>query len=112
MGRIAIGLLVDQIVSGYSRLIVAGVEDWCKAKDSNLVIYVGKVLGSLKSYEYQANVIFEHIGKGAVDALVVASGAQTSLMSPERFRLYIDRFRRNSQGQHRPRPGWDFQCPG
>ena len=50
------------------------------------------MLGSLQSYDYQANVIFEHIRKGTVDALVLASGTQTSHISPEQFRLFISRF--------------------
>ena len=90
--RVTLGLLVDQLVSGYARLIIAGVKDWCAAQDANLIIFSGKVLRSPHGHEYQSNVIFEHIGTGAVDALVMASGTQTSHLSPEQFEGFISRF--------------------
>jgi diguanylate cyclase (GGDEF)-like protein len=91
-GRITLGLLIDQLVTGYARLLVSGVEDWCAAQDANLIIYSGEVLRSLKGYEYQSNVIFDYIRKNTIDALVMASGTQTRHMSPDEFRLYADRF--------------------
>ena len=91
-GRITLGLLVDQLVSGYARLIIGGVKDWCATQDANLVIFSGKVLRSPYGHQYQGNVIFEYIRKGAVDALVMASGTQTSHLSPEQFQAFIDRF--------------------
>jgi diguanylate cyclase (GGDEF)-like protein len=90
--RITLGLLVDQLVSGYARLIIAGVKDWCATQDANLIIFSGKALRSPRDHEYQGNVIFEHIRKDAVDALVVASGTQTSHISPEQFQAFINRF--------------------
>jgi diguanylate cyclase (GGDEF)-like protein len=87
-------MLVDQLVSGYARLLIAGVQDWCKAHDANLVVFTGRVLQSPQGHEYQSNVIYEYIRPGTVDALVMASGTQDSYLSPSEFRSYIRRFDR------------------
>jgi diguanylate cyclase (GGDEF)-like protein len=91
-GRITLGLLVDQLVSGYARLLIAGMEDWCRARDANLIIFSGKVLQSPFRHEYQSNVIFDYIRKGTIDAVVIASGTQASHLSPEQFSAYVSRF--------------------
>jgi|GEM_PF-4721236 len=43
-GRITLGLQIDQLVSGYARLIFAGVEDWSKTLDANLIVFSGRVI--------------------------------------------------------------------
>ena len=91
-GRLTLGLQIDQLVSGYARLIIAGVEDWSKAHDANLIVFSGRVLRSPRAYEYQNNVIFDYIRKGTIDALVMAAGTQLSHQTPEEFRAYIQRF--------------------
>jgi len=90
--RITLGMLVDQLGSGYARLLIAGVEDWCRAHDANLIVFTGRVLQSPLGHEYQSNVIYEYIRPGTVDALVMASGTQDSYLSPSEFRSYIRRF--------------------
>lgn len=90
--RITLGLQIDQLVSGYARLIIAGIEDWSKAHDANLIVFSGRVIGSPWAHEYQNNVIFDYIRKGTIDALVMAAGTQHSHQNPEEFRAYIERF--------------------
>ena len=90
--RITLGLQIDQLVSGYARLIIAGVEDWSKAHDANLIIFSGRVIRSPWAHEYQNNVIFDYIRKGTIDALVMAAGTQLSHQTPEEFGAYIQRF--------------------
>ncbi|HYW83393.1 MAG TPA: substrate-binding domain-containing protein, partial [Spirochaetia bacterium] len=91
-GRITLGLQIDQLVSGYARLIIAGVEDWSKAHDANLIVFSGRVIRSPWAYEYQNNVIFDYMRKGTIDALVMAAGTQLSHQTPEELRAYIQRF--------------------
>ncbi len=88
-GRITLGLQIDQLVSGYSRLIIMGVNDWCKAHDANLIVFSGRIIQSPWAHEYQNNVIFDYIRKGTIDALVMAAGPQ---YSHHEFRAYIQRF--------------------
>jgi len=90
--RITLGLLVDQLVSGYARLLIAGVEDWCRGHDANLIVFVGRVLQSPHGHEYQSNVIFEYIRPGTVDGLVMASGTQYSYLSRLQLQAYVSRF--------------------
>ena len=90
--RITLGLLVDHLVSGYARLLIAGVQDWCLARDTNLIAFTGQVLRSPHGHEYQSNVIYEYIRKGTVDALVMAAGTQYSYLSRSELRAYVNRF--------------------
>jgi diguanylate cyclase (GGDEF)-like protein len=85
-------MLVDQLVSGYARLLISGVQNWCKEHDANLIVFTGRVLRSPLGHEYQSNVIYAYIRPGTVDALVMASGTQYSYLSPSELRSYVRRF--------------------
>jgi len=91
-GRTTLGLQIDQLVSGYARLLIAGVSDWSRAHDVNLIIFSGRVLATPRGHEYQSNVIFDYIEKGSVDALVMATGTQCTYLSPEQLSVYMRRF--------------------
>lgn len=90
--RITLALLIDQLVSGYARLIIEGMERGCRAAGANLIVFTGRVLGSTRGHEYQYNVIYDYIRKGSVDALVMATGTQGTFLPLARIRDYARRF--------------------
>jgi diguanylate cyclase (GGDEF)-like protein len=90
--RFTIGLQIDQLVSGYARLLIAGVTDGCRELDANLIVFSGRVLHSPRGHEYQNTVIFDYIRPGTVDALVMATGTQCTYQSVDRFRDHTRRF--------------------
>jgi PAS domain S-box-containing protein len=90
--RITLGLQIDQLVSGYARLLIAGISDWSRVNDVNLIVFSGRVLATPRGHEYQSNVIFDYIEKGSIDALVMATGTQCTYLSPEQLGAYMRRF--------------------
>ncbi len=91
-GRITLGLQIDQLVSGYSRMLIAGISDWSRVNDVNLIVFSGRVLATPLGHEYQRNVIFDYIEKAGIDALVMATGTQCIYLSPEQLGVYMRRF--------------------
>ena len=71
--RITLGLLIDQLVSGYARRIIEGVSSGSRSQDANLIVFSGRILGTPNAHDYQNNVIFDYIRRGTVDALVMVS---------------------------------------
>ncbi len=90
--RITLGLLIDQLVSGYARQIIDGVSIGAQSLDANLIVFSGRVLGTPVGHEYQSNVIFDYITTGAIDALVMATGTQGSFITYERLLALLARF--------------------
>ena len=45
---ITLGLQIDQLVSGYARLLIAGISDWSRVNDVNLIVFSGRVLATLR----------------------------------------------------------------
>ena len=91
-GRITLGLMIDQLVSGYARLIIDGVSCGSRTEDANLIIFSGRVFGTPRGHEYQNNVIYDYIRKGTIDALVMATGTQGSYISLDQLRDFMRRF--------------------
>ncbi|HYW83254.1 MAG TPA: hypothetical protein VFB30_08360, partial [Spirochaetia bacterium] len=91
-GRITLGLQIDHLVSGYSGMLIAGLSDWSRVNDVNLVVFSGRVLATPIGHEYQSNVIFDYIEKAGIDALVMATGTQCIYLSPEQLGVYMRRF--------------------
>jgi diguanylate cyclase (GGDEF)-like protein len=90
--RITLGLLINQIDSGYSRLLISGVSDAARDNDADLIIFSGRSLHSPYGHEYQNNAIYEFIKPGTIDALVMASGTQCRFLSSDQFLEYTRRF--------------------
>ncbi len=90
--RIRLGLLISQIDSGYTKLLIAGVSDWVKENGANLTIFSGRALNSPYGYDYQNNVIYDYIKSAQIDALVMATGTQCNYQNAAQFRLYTKRF--------------------
>ena len=90
--RITLGLLIDQLVSGYARRIIEGVSSGSRSQDANLIVFSGRILGTPNAHDYQNNVIYDYIRPGTVDALVMATGTQGSYLSFEQFLAYTGRF--------------------
>ncbi len=84
-----IGFQVDSTDSSYTRTLIEGVDAFCRESGTGLVVFSGRSLGWPFGFEFQNNVIFEHIRAPNVDALVIASGTQCNFMSRERFAEYI-----------------------
>ena len=91
--RITLGLLIDQLVSGYARLIIEGVSSGSRTQDTNLVIFSGRILGTPIGHEYQSNVIFDYIKPGTIDALVMATGTQGSFLAFDHLLAYFGRLK-------------------
>ncbi len=89
--RITLGLLVDQLVSGYARLLIHGAAEGSRRCDANLIVFSGRVLGTPRGHEYQNNVIFDFIRPGTIDALLMATGTQGSFLSLDQLREYTRR---------------------
>jgi diguanylate cyclase (GGDEF)-like protein len=90
--RITLGLLINQIDSGYARLLLAGAGDWARERDANLIVFSGRSLRTPYGHEYQNNVIFEYIKPGTVDGLIMATTSQCNFMPSTQFREYMKRF--------------------
>lgn len=90
--RVTLGLQIDQLVSGYARLLLAGVTAGSRDHDANLIVFSGRVLRSPLGHQYQNNVIFDYIRPGTIDALVMATGTQCTYQSIAEFRDYTRRF--------------------
>jgi PAS domain S-box-containing protein len=90
---ITLGLLIDQLVSGYARRIIAGVSNGSRSQDANLIVFSGRVLGTPHGYDYQNNVIFDCITPGTIDALVMATGTQGSFLPFEHLLSSLGRLK-------------------
>lgn len=90
--RVTLGIQIDQLVSGYARLLITGVMAGCREQDANLIVFSGRVLRSPLGYQYQNTVIFDYIRPGTIDALVMATGTQCTYQSTAEFREYTRRF--------------------
>lgn len=62
--RITLGIQIDQLVSGYARLLLAGVTAGSRDHDANLIVFSGRVLRSPLGHQYQNTVIFDYIRPG------------------------------------------------
>jgi PAS domain S-box-containing protein len=91
--RITLGLLIDQLVSGYARLIIDGVSRGSRAQDANLIIFSGRILGTPIGHEYQSNVIFDYIKPGTIDALVTATGTQGTFLAFDHLLAYFGKLK-------------------
>jgi len=92
-GRITLGLLIDQLVSGYARSIIDGVSRGSQDQDANLIVFSGRILGTPLGHEYQNNVVFDYIKPGTIDALVMATGTQGSYLPFEKLLAYLGRLK-------------------
>ncbi|MGD0725004.1 MAG: GGDEF domain-containing protein [Spirochaetia bacterium] len=90
--RITLGMQIDQLVSGYARLLLAGVAARCTDHDVNLIVFSGRILRSPLGHQYQNTVIYDYIRPGTIDALVMATGTQCAYQSTAEFRDYTRRF--------------------
>ncbi len=86
---VRIGFQVDSIDSSYTRTLIEGVDAFCRGNGIDLVVFSGRSFGWPFGFEFQNNVIFDHIREPNVDALVIASGTQCNFIGPERFASYV-----------------------
>ena len=75
MEKIAtLGLMVSSTDSEYEKEIIEGISSYCTKYNQKLIIFSGRSLSWPYGWEYQKTAIYEHIHKGTIDVLIVASG--------------------------------------
>lgn len=73
MARRRIGLQINSLTSGYNIDIFNSIEDNCRQKDHDLIVFEGGIeLGSPAAR--QQHFIYKHINKNNIDGLIIASG--------------------------------------
>ncbi len=79
--RFAIGVLLDSL-GQYQTTVLAGIADAARARDVNLAIFAGGVLGAPGSREIHHNFVFDLCHPGAVDGAVLLGGALGNAQGP------------------------------
>lgn len=71
-GRKRIGLQISSIDSGLRTDIFEAIEESCKEKDMDLIVFPGG-RGSSVGFEYLQTTIYHHLSKANIDSLIVSS---------------------------------------
>lgn len=91
--RPTLGLLLAQIDERYQASVWPGIADVAQERDVNLLFFVGESLRSPYGFEAQANAIYDLVGPGRVDGLILMSGSLGNFLSLEEFQAFLQRFR-------------------
>ena len=84
-----IGLQIDLIDSGYARVLAAGISSLCREKGASFVIFSGQSKSTPDGRLCQNAEIFRHINQRNIDAVIIASGTQSSYISYDQYLEYI-----------------------
>ena len=70
-----------------------GSIDAARRHDANLILFSGNALRDPSGFDAQANALYDLIGKGALDGLVINSAALNAYITPQEMEAFINRFR-------------------
>jgi diguanylate cyclase (GGDEF)-like protein len=87
-----VGVVVDRLESGYFRGIFTGIEDCAKRHRINIILFNGRMIESPFGYEYQNNVIYDHITSKNVDAVVMMTDTLGNQSGYEHFEAFYQKF--------------------
>lgn len=87
----SIGLLLDILATGYQRDLIEGVARATAGRAANLLVFVGGWFWD-ESLSTEANVLYRHVGKPALDGVVVATSTLINRIGAEPGRRIIRGF--------------------
>lgn len=92
--RPTIGLFIGRLgEQRYQAHVWPGVADAARARDVNLVCFVGGPLRSPEEFDAQRNVIYDLAGPENVDGLLVMSGSLGQFIGAEQLAQFYERYR-------------------
>lgn len=86
--RFTIGFQINNLQGRYGSLCWPGIADLAQERDVNLIAFPGESYNSPYNFEYQYNVIYDHIKSYNLDALVVATGALFNYIDKKDIKKY------------------------
>ncbi|MBN1412307.1 MAG: substrate-binding domain-containing protein [Spirochaetales bacterium] len=83
--RLTIGVLIDSLHTEYHANLTNSIDDEARARNVNLLFFVGGRLSSTNRYETQRNILYEIINKNNVDGLIIFSPALNFFVGHDKF---------------------------
>lgn len=90
--RPTIGFQITNLYDEYPIPLLAGVSDTVRSRGFNLLVLLSETPNSPHAFLYQSNVVYDHVRRSNVEALIVSSGSVSNFLSPHQFRSFFDRF--------------------
>lgn len=91
-GAPTIALLVDYIVGMYQTGLVRAIEHATRQRGVSLLVFVGRSLNSPNPADLAQSHLYDLIGPGNVDGVIVVSGCIVNYCGPEVLAQYCERF--------------------
>jgi PAS domain S-box-containing protein len=91
--RPTIGFLTHVISDEYGSPLWAGILDAAFEADANLICFPGWDLNSPRSFEVQANVLYDLVSAESVDGLVISGGPMSNFAGLKGFKNFCNRYR-------------------
>jgi DNA-binding LacI/PurR family transcriptional regulator len=89
--RPTVGVLVDWLKDSYQNTVVAGLRDAARARDVDLMVFAGGVLGAPSSNGAHRNFVFDLCSPGNLDGIVVLAGALANHLGPAAVEALVGR---------------------
>ncbi|MBN1261851.1 MAG: GAF domain-containing protein [Anaerolineae bacterium] len=91
--RPRIGFLMDALTSGYQMPIWRGLRARARERDVDTVAFVGGILEGMEGTGDERNTVYDLVSTACVDGLVVLAGSIGTVVSIDRVRAFLERFR-------------------
>ncbi len=91
--RTTIGILLGRLDESLQREVCAGIEDFVKERDLNVIYYAGRPLNYFDRFETLCNIIFDLINPEIVDGLISITGALCSHTSYDKCKKYLQKYK-------------------
>lgn len=88
-----IGFQITNLYEEYPSKLWPGIVDFYQERNTNLIIFAGEALNFPYGYEYQSNIIYQHIQPNNLDALIMASGTLCNYIDKTEFKDFYSHFR-------------------
>lgn len=94
LNRITLGVVLDWIVGWsdmeyYQTLLLAGIADYARINDMNIICYVTGRLGSLYDWERSRNILFDFVSAHRIDGLIIPPST-VGIFNVDLLRRYSD----------------------
>ncbi|HOU12597.1 MAG TPA: PAS domain-containing protein [Anaerolineae bacterium] len=91
--RPTLGLFIDSLTMGYQTALFQGIDALARERDVNLLVFVGGALPQAGQSAAPDNVLYDLLGEGNVDGLILSSGSVGTAASMEEMQAFCERFR-------------------
>ena len=91
--RPTLGFFIDSLAMGYQTALFQGIDALARERDVNLLCFVGGALSQAGQSAAPDNVLYDLLGEGNVDGLILSSGSVGTGISLEEMQAFCERFR-------------------